>query len=260
VAQLLSLGEAELSDEWPNYLERDLGAEHIPDLIRMATDPALNGADAESLEVWAPLHAWRALGQLRATEAIEPLLPLFEELEDSDWAGEELPVVYGMIGAAALPALTSYLADSTHQSWPRITAAHAIEQIGSADQASRPAAVEALSQQLERFAENDPELNGFLISFLIDLHAVETAPLIERAFAAERVELSIPGDWEDVQVSLGLLAARTSPPRTYSLFPQLTLPAAAPAPRARSADRAAAKVKNKRKQAKASRKKNRRGK
>lgn len=107
--QLLTFaaGKSTLPENWPNYLELGFGLEHVPDLIRMAGDEELNWADSESLEVWAPLHAWRILGQLRAEEAIEPLIALRKTLEDSDWAIDELPEVLGMIGPAALPPLTS---------------------------------------------------------------------------------------------------------------------------------------------------------
>src|ERR1700738_4886085 len=103
VDQLLTYGEGHLGspDKWPNYLELGLGQEHIPDLIRMATDEQLNRADPDTLEVWAPTHPWRALGQLHAEAAIEPLLSLFEALEDDDWVKDELPSVFGMIGPAA---------------------------------------------------------------------------------------------------------------------------------------------------------------
>ena len=72
VDQLLSYGNPGTpTAEWPDYVgEFGLTAEHIPDLIRMATDRKLNLANVDSLEVWAPLHAWRALGQLRAEAAI----------------------------------------------------------------------------------------------------------------------------------------------------------------------------------------------
>ena len=67
--RLLTYGDPGFQNraEWPNYVEMfQLGPEHVPDLIRMATDADLNEADTDSPEVWAPLHAWRALGQLRA--------------------------------------------------------------------------------------------------------------------------------------------------------------------------------------------------
>ncbi|MBD2121551.1 hypothetical protein [Trichocoleus sp. FACHB-262] len=48
--------------------------------------------------------------------AIEPLLSLLHRMDDegNDWIGEELPEVFGMIGAAAISALSAYLGDKTH--------------------------------------------------------------------------------------------------------------------------------------------------
>lgn len=202
---LLTLGDPrEISHQWSDYSEYGIGVEHIPDLIQLATDPELHWADSESLEVWSSLHAWRALGQLRAEEAIEPLLNLFHELEEDDWVGEELPRVYGMIGAEAIPALTVYLADTSRNSFTRISAAQALSEIAMSHAEAREACVAALTRQLEIFGKNDRELNGFLISYLVDMQAVEAAPLMQRVFAARRVDKMVVGDWEDVQVGLGL--------------------------------------------------------
>ena len=202
---LLTLGDPrELSDQWLDYSEYGIGAEHISDLIQLATDSELYWADSESLEVWAPTHAWRALGQLRAEEAIKPLLNLFHELEEDDWVGEELPRVFGLIGAAAIPALTAYLADTSRNISPRISVAYALAEIGMSHAEAQEACITALTRQLEAFRKNDRELNGFLISFLVDLQAIEIAPLMQRAYAAGRVDEIVMGDWEDVQVELGL--------------------------------------------------------
>ena len=97
----------------------------------MAIDPELNQAVAESLEVWAPVHAWRTLGLLRAEEAIEPLLTLLSRIDeaDDDWVGEELPEVYEKIGPAAIPALTKYLTDTTHGLWARVAAVSSLQKI-----------------------------------------------------------------------------------------------------------------------------------
>jgi hypothetical protein len=73
VDQLLQLGDARYRREWPDYLGLGLDSEHVPDLIRMAIDSALNDAPSDSLEVWAPAHAWCALARLHAAEATEPL-------------------------------------------------------------------------------------------------------------------------------------------------------------------------------------------
>lgn len=206
VDQLLTYGEAQVgsSQNWPNYLELGLGPEQIPDLIRMAIDEELNWADSESLEVWAPTHAWRALGQLHAEAAIEPLLSLFETLKDNDWVMEELPDVFGMIGRAALPALAAYIADISFDEWARINAIASIEKIGTRYPETRSECVALLMDQLELFSENGSEVNGFLILSLVELQAKEAAPLMERVFAAKRVDPIVVGQWEDVQVELGL--------------------------------------------------------
>ena len=210
VDQLLALGDVRGEREWRDYLALGLGPEHVPDLIRMATDPELNWAGEESAEVWAPLHAWRALGQLRAEAAIEPLLGQFEALDDSDWFTEEMPEVFGLIGPVAIPALTAYLADEAHGTYPRVTATTCLQQIGQQYPEARDDCVAALTRQLEAFDGNDPALNAFLILSLTKLQAVEAAPLMERAFAEDSVDELVMGNWDDVQVELGL---KEPPPR-----------------------------------------------
>src|ERR1700687_2750327 len=113
--RLLTLGKAWGSNPWPDYLALGLGPEHIPELIRMATDPALNEDDSESPEVWAPGHAWRALGQVPAADAAAPLVQLFQRIDENqdDFVGEDLPRAFGLLGPAAIPALMAYLSDET---------------------------------------------------------------------------------------------------------------------------------------------------
>ena len=212
VDQLLTYGDAHQHgghpQDWPQYLELGIGSEQIPDLIRMATDEELRWADSESLEVWAPIHAWRTLGTLHAEAAIEPLLPLLKDIDenDDDWVQEELPEVYGRIGPAAIPALAAYMADTTHHLWARVAVVDSLEKIAKMHPESRDECVAILTRQLEQFAENDEELNGFLVSDLVKLKAVEAAPLMERAFAADSVDTFLMGDWYDVQVELGLIS------------------------------------------------------
>jgi hypothetical protein len=78
VSELLTFGDCSKIGAWPDYLALGLGPQHIPDLIRMALDEELHLADPNSLDVWSPVHAWRALGQLRAEPAVEPLAGLLD--------------------------------------------------------------------------------------------------------------------------------------------------------------------------------------
>ena len=218
VDQLLTYGEGySVPPEcWPNYLALGLGPEHVCDLIRMATDAALQFAASDSLEVWAPLHAWRALGQLRAEPAVEPLLSLFDHLDESDWALEELPLVFGLIGRAVLPPLAAYLADGLHEVEAHLCAIPGVQQIGRRWPDARPACVEFLVKHLERCAQQDPEMNGFLVAGLVDLYAIEATPLIERAFVSRRVDPTVIGDWGEVQVRLGLLSPEVASSSGFS--------------------------------------------
>lgn len=218
VSQFLTLGEPDPhntdSNQWRNYLELGFGSENIPDLIRLATDLEIydNWDDEDEtsmIEYWGPLHAWRTLAQLKAEEAIEPLLPLFKAREDDDWAGEELPAVYGMIGPKAIPALTKYLADNNKVYWLPIQASASLREIAIRHPESRSEVVAILSKQLEKASENHPTGNGFIIADLLDLKAVEALPAIEKAFKTNNVDESIAGDYDDVLVAFGLKSKAT---------------------------------------------------
>ena len=265
VDKLLAYGESNLMkpDEWPDYRELGIGPEHIPDLIRMATDEELNEADPESKEVWAPLHAWRALGQLRAVEAVEPLLGLFDRLEYDDWVNEELPDVFSMIGPAALPVLAEYIADLSHNDSSRISAIAGIENIGKRWPDARGESITLLEERLKRFEENEPDVNGFIVEALVELGAREAAPVIERAFDEGYVDPIVMGDWDDVQVELGLKSAEEVAQKRASDREKRQLPSASaegtffPVSSKVAHKEKAAHKKAKSKMAKQSRKKNR---
>jgi len=256
VARLLALDEPSLyRDAWLDYSALGLGAEHVPDLIRMASDDALHTAASDNPLVWAPDQAWRALGQLRAESAVEPLVGLFSRADEQhdEWLCDDLPKVMALIGPVAIPALVAYVQDATHGVWARISASKSFAKIGLAHPEVRETCVAALSNQLAQFAENGEDVNAFLISWLLDLNATEAAPVMEQAFAADAVDLSVQGDWEEVQIELGLLDKRITPrPRTWFLWQKPTPTAPPPSGKAQE------KSKKKKKDQKKARKRNRR--
>ncbi len=211
VAQLLPLDESELGPEWLDYPALGLGPEHVPDLIRLATAEVPTWVDDESPEVWAPVHAWRALGQLQAVAAIPPLLARLTAEEDNDWLREDLPHVFARMGPAAIPPLVAYLANPAQTLSTRITAASGLAHIGMRHPEAREECVTALVRQLEAGEANDLTLNGFLVTDLVDLKAVEALPLIERGYTEDWVDDSIMGDFEDVEIALELKTTRTRP-------------------------------------------------
>ena len=264
VSELLAVGDPRQRPGWVDYAALGLAEEHVPELIRMLQDEDLHWADGESDEVWAPLHAWRALGTLQAEAAIQPLVGLLPWIDayDDDWVMEDLPDVFERIGEAAVPALAIFLADDRHGLWARVTAASSLGKIGQAHPEARDVCIAALSTQLVHFNTVEKELNGFIVNALVDLKAVEAAPVMEQAFAADKVDISILGDWEDAQIALGLLDKRLTPPPEYVWLPESKIQEYEQAEAERRAqrkqqDQAKAKAKAKRKQAQKTRRKQR---
>jgi hypothetical protein len=219
VAQLLTLGDPRGEAGWPEYTALGLTDEDVPALIRMALDEDLNHRGPESDEVWAPLHAWRALGQLRAMEAAEPLLALFDELDNGgdDWITLELPKVYSMLGPDTIPILREHLADTDRGPWSRAGAVDSLVHIAQQYPDVRDEVIAILSAQLEHFEEQHRRFNASIAAGLAyNLRAVEAAPVLERAYAADAVDLMMQGDWEDVQIHLGLLDERRTPQPDYT--------------------------------------------
>lgn len=211
VDQLLLLGEPQ-RDELRDYVALGLSPTDGGALIRMATDEQLHGGPQESAVVWAPVHAWRALSQLQIVEAIRPLVELFRRADDwDDWVSDDLPRALARFGATALGPVSDFLADATRGDWARTTAAKTLGEIGETHPESRREAIGRLSSQLERFAGQSETLNAMVIAELWDLKAVEVMPVIERAFASGRVDESVQGDVEDVQIHFGLKIEREHP-------------------------------------------------
>jgi hypothetical protein len=221
--RLFEMGKIDLDVEWqgsdPDYVgELGLSREHLPALIEIARRWEDADAYPEGDKGWAPVHAWRAMGQLRAAEAVGPLLRLLTALSPGgdDYHIHDFPVVFGMIGPAAVPALAAYLHDAGKPLYARITVGDSLCNIGLRHPEARGEALGPLAEQLARFQENDYELNSFLVAQLTRLKAVEAAETIERAYASNCVEEDICGYWGTVRQELGVAGlglAPDEPPR-----------------------------------------------
>jgi hypothetical protein len=215
--KLRTRGDARGSTNWPNgepdYLaEYALTDEHIPALISLATQWV--DAPAEDVVVYGPIHAWRALAQMRAAAAVQPLLDVQDELNEvgDDWYLEEFPQVFGLIGPAAIEPLEAYLSETAHAEYSLVAAANGLREIAVCFPATRDRIVAILTEQLAHHRAG--ELNAFLVSDLLDLNAVESAEVIERAFAANVVDPVVAGDWGDIRERLGVPGLGIAPDRT----------------------------------------------
>ena len=188
-----------------------IGPGDIDALIAMACDLELHRNDRDGSEVWAPMHAWRALAQLRAERAVGPLLGLLKADFNEHRIGNELPHVFGMIGPAALPELAAFVLDRSLETFVAATALAGIQEIGTRHRPLRAACIDALVQVLTPHPDGSPAINGFAIVALIDLKAAEAIGAIRAAFAHNAVDMSLAGDLEDVEMALGMRRRRVTP-------------------------------------------------
>ncbi len=216
--RLFEMGKVAYSVEWqgtdPDYVrELGLAQEHVPALIEIARRWLDADDYPKDVAGWAPIHAWRALGQLRAAEAVEPLLAMLSVLTETgdDYHMYDFPVIFGLIGPPAVPALTDYLHNPENGLYARSIAGDGLCEVGLRHPGARRDALAPLVEQLARFEENDYELNGFLVDHLTRLKAVEAAETIERAFASNNVAEDISGNWGTVRKELGVAGLGLAP-------------------------------------------------
>ncbi|MFQ4140154.1 hypothetical protein PGN35_027960 [Nodosilinea sp. PGN35] len=220
VAELLSYGESEdnTSKDWPNYVQAlGLIADHVPALIQMVEDEQLwelfmgnfdredeftdAGLDPDAA-LWAPIHAWRSLGQLQAVTAIPTLVRVLQR-HDLDWCWEELPQVFGLMGAGALDPLEELLSTKIDYN-NKITLIEGIGRVAKAFPDLRDRTVAALTRQLSHFKNHHRSVNGAIIAQLLDFKATEAVPEMEAAYGAKKVDEMFAGSWARVQIDLGL--------------------------------------------------------
>ncbi|RMI09643.1 MAG: HEAT repeat domain-containing protein [Calditrichaeota bacterium] len=260
VAKLITLGKPEGSNtEWLDYTALGITKEHIPELIRLMEDrdlwfvePPEDMPEGETMPEWfAGIHAWRALARLKAEEAIPALVEYLRTIEenDNDWYLDEAPDVFAQIGPAAIPRLTKYLENPDNPEFSRACAAISLVHIAKTYPETRDGVVSTLASLLENYEQHGDVVNAYLVDGLMELNAgLEHLDIIRKAFEAHRVDVMLRGDFEDIQVQLGLKEKPKSP------LPVLPDIFRTPTPKYKSRNKKKAQA---RKIAKASRRKNR---
>jgi hypothetical protein len=270
VSKLLALGRPK--GDWLDYPALGLSQADIPELMRMAQDnelrfmePPEDLPNEEDLPEWyAPIHAWRALAQLGPDEATIFILDILrkreEEDDDDDWLPSDAPHLFALIGPSAIPALATFLTNRDNPSYARATVGESLEEMAKAHPETREACITPILTALKSHANNDEEMNGFLIANLLELGAgLENIALIEEVFETDNVDPFVTGDLEDVKIELGLLEERTTPRKRPDWFLSNEMKELAKEVTSiiTKQKKKAQKEKNKRKQEKKSRKKNR---
>lgn len=212
-SRLLTLGEADLDSPVYAQIAAELGRGNAQEAVARLTGIALDRSfeeygSAENFtgddpRIWTRVHAIGVLTQMgsAAQAALEPLLPLLDD--EDDWLREEMPVFYAQMGQPAVEPLRRILQNAEADTYLRTGAGDSLEQMAEQHPELRATIVPLLEQTLIDAGEDDL-LASFLVCNLLDLNAKESLPLIQQAFAEDRVDLSVVG-MEDVEEHFGLV-------------------------------------------------------
>lgn len=184
-----------------------LTVEHIPALVQLATDRDL-WLDWHEPESIGTSLALMALAELGAIDHVPAILDFICELDRDylagDWVTEEMGDFLASFGPKVAPILTAELPRRDRTIWMLSETARALRLVAEQTPSLRNEAIEAISNELARRDDSDPELNGLLLVHLMDLKATEAAPVIEQAFSEGLVDKFACGDWPEVRYQLGL--------------------------------------------------------
>ncbi len=205
----------------PDYQAMGITTAHVPELIwATCCFWGVETFDEKSPYYWGIAHAFLAMNTFPRVPAgvMRPLIEQLRMLDDEeyDWLSEMAPKILGKVGPEVVPLLATLIRDTAARDeavWSHTAdiAMLALTHVGTNFPEARSRCVQTLVLQLMSHAHQNTTTNGFIISYLRDLKAIEAMDAIEAAFRADRVDTSVLGDLENVRISLGLQHARITP-------------------------------------------------
>jgi hypothetical protein len=171
----------------------------IPDLERMVLDEGLLSGWPVEPPSWAPLHALRLLGCLRAHQSAGRLLALMDQ--EDDWLSDLLPSIWTEMGPRAAEPLWEYIQNRQHNPEQRGNVMIGLQKLAEEHRPYRREVVEGLSQLLDDAPGGDGTANAYIVHALTELGAVEALPALRRAYDEHKISLKIM-TWDDVTVRL----------------------------------------------------------
>ena len=170
---------------------RSYGRDAVEPLLEVVAGYPGDDPDADGRLYWTTYHAIQLLGELRAPEAIGPILALLDE--DDDFIGRYIAEGLGQIGQPAIEPLREALFASDANVYGVANAANALARLAELHPEHRREIVSILTERIDADIPNDDPyaLRAFLISDLADMRAHEAKLSIDRAWDADLVDDTI---------------------------------------------------------------------
>lgn len=206
VSELLTLGVCDWK-EWADYSRFEFSDSHIPELLQLAKDWALFDHDDDEM-VYAPVHAWRVLGILQAEQAVDYFVELLKKDDETFVISEYLPSAFGRLGAPGTVRLWEIALNAEEDEDARDLAIESLSWNGIFHKDDRDETVKALQKLLGDHSDDETYLNTAVLGALLELEAKESIDVIHEAYQRGKIDREVHGDFEDVEVELGIKSER----------------------------------------------------
>jgi hypothetical protein len=231
VARLLIIRDAAVGQDpskWLNYKsDFGIGIEHEADLIRLATDGVLRATSRKEHKAWGPIHATRALGQMRSSRAVPALLHALRENIESSPTPQEIGYVLAAVGDLAMEILSDFLVSLPEAADVEIAIVLAMGEVASFEPSLKQVCIENVRSILrsrttistEASIDESSVVCSFAVAILLQMKAASCYREILEAHRLGIVDCTFCGDIEDVEIRLGMRTERTSPRLEFGPLP-----------------------------------------
>lgn len=175
--KLNEFGTTSFEEKWPDYIKKlELKRTDAKVLMEIIASSDLNLiTTGASIDQFAAMHAWRALGQLRATESLKTLLNslIDEKNGEAFWYRIELPHVIKEIGAESIKPLDKFL-KKRGQPWDnKMIMINGLIEIAINQPKYKKEVEEITLSLLKKYKKNDLAFNASLLNAIFKLQPYE---------------------------------------------------------------------------------------
>jgi hypothetical protein len=201
ISAIFQFGICEINQQWPDYVgQLSLIEEDILELIEIVENSNLAMVSTGcSIEDCAPMHAWRALGQIGALGAVKPLFQALinQKNDEAFWYAIELPEVIRLIGLHSINIITSFLNENSDIEWNyQLIVVQSLVNVALANPESREHVISIITHFLEDYKTNYSSHNACLIKELSRLEAKKVSTLVRNIISEDEIDFEFVTDEE----------------------------------------------------------------
>ena len=179
-----------ISDAWEDYLKLlALNESDIPELLSILKEGEIEKIYGGINEDYSPLHAWRALSQLQAVDAIDTMIDIAIENDDASWLIIEFSRIIPVMGYDVIDKVEVRLTELEESE--RIDMLNflikGLVALAIGDELSQGKIIELLHTQLAEYKFNYDTYNSYLANGLVKLDSHKSIGLIELAMDNDRI-------------------------------------------------------------------------